>query len=129
MAQITRSARANIDANSSIKAPQLTRTCGEDVDACAPVYIGADQKWYMSNGAADNAAAQVHGFSSHSAKMGEELTAYGPGLIMKYGSGLTPGKVYLAAAKGKLDTAATVGDSEGIAHIFDDQHIRVLRFK
>lgn len=130
MPLITRSARANIDANSAMKSPQITAICGEDIDAIAPMYIGADGKWYMSDGTAVNAAAAVDGWAPKAMKAGETLTGYGPGLIMKYGSGLTPGATYyLGATKGRLDSAATPGDNAGVARAIDDTHIRALRFK
>ncbi|HEU0299927.1 MAG TPA: hypothetical protein VFR37_10740 [Longimicrobium sp.] len=131
MALLNRSARAGWDANSAIKAPQITKNCGEDIDTCAPCYVGADDLLYMSNGTAANTAAHVDGFSASSAKLGERLTIYGPGLIIKYAPGeLTPGDDYfVAGTKGRLDTEATVGDDVGVARAIDTDHIRVLRFK
>ncbi|HLM69333.1 MAG TPA: hypothetical protein VK358_17465 [Longimicrobium sp.] len=131
MALIDRFARANIDGNSAMKAPQITKICGEDIDPCAGVYVGADDKFYMSNGAAANKAAHCDGFSPVRAKAGEALTIYGPGLIIKYSAGtLTPGDdYYLAATKGRLDSAPTTGDTVGVVRAIDSAHLRVLRFK
>lgn len=131
MALIDRIARAYPDGNSAMKAPQITKNCGEDIEECAPVFIGADNNFYMSNGAAADKAAHVDGFSPTKAKAGEALTIYGPGLIMKYSAGaLVPGDDYfVGATKGRLDSAPTVGDAVGVARAIDTDHLRVTRFK
>jgi hypothetical protein len=132
MALLTRNdALANFDGNSAMKAPQITKICGEDIDPVSPCYVASDDKLYMSDGTANNKAAQVDGFSGTKGKAGQPLTIYGPGVIMRYNPGaLTPGDNYfVAATKGRLDTAATVGDAQGVARAYDNSHIRVLRLK
>lgn len=131
MALVTRSADASMDVSTGQFAPQITGLyAGEDIDPAAPCYINSDGKVYMSNGTAANAAAAVDGFCPRSAKSGQPVTIFGEGTRFKYGSGLTPGAtLYVGATKGRLDTAATTGDSTGCVKCVNTTDIVVLRRK
>lgn len=133
MALIARTARVNFDANSVVYAPQISGNlyAGENIDAGAPCYIAADGLVYMSDATANNIKAHCDGFAPVMRKTGEPLTLYGPGAVFRYSDGLlTPGETYyLAATKGRLDSAATTGDASGIVRAIDTVHIRVLRLK
>lgn len=129
MALIPRDAAAGVDASTAAVAPQITGViAGEDLDAAAPCYIHSDGKAYMCDATAADAKAVLAGFTPRAAKSGQPITLYSVGTRMRYGSGLTPGaKLYLAATKGRLDSAATTGDSVGVAQVISATDIRVTR--
>lgn len=130
MALITRSTNASIDTNTAMYAPQISGLiAGEDLDMASPCYIkSSDGKVYMSNGTAANEAAEVIGFTPRSVKSGEPVTVFGKGARFRYGTGLTPGdKYYIGATAGRLDSAATTGDSTGVAQAITSTDIRVIR--
>lgn len=121
MALIDRDAAAHVDTSTARYAPQLSGGvpglyAGENLDPVAPCYVNAsDGKVYMSNGAANDAAAKVDGFTPTDYRAGEPVTLYGPGTRFGYGVGLAIGALYLGAAAGRLDTAATTGGTVPIA--------------
>lgn len=127
MALITRDANAGVDASTASMAAQITGLyAGEDLDAAAPCYIHTDGKAYMCDATAADAKAVMAGFTPRAAKSGQPITLYGIGTRLRYGSGLTPGaKLYLGATKGRLDSAATTGDSVGVAQVISGTDIRV----
>lgn len=133
MALVTIASDASGDASTLAYAPQVTGLiAGEDLLACCPCYVkSADGKVYMSNGTALNEAAEFVGFNVRSGvKAGQPVTLYGLGARMKYASGLTPGDIlYIGATAGRLDTAATVGDTAagGTVQIVSATDIRVIR--
>ncbi len=130
MSLVTRSSSASIDTVTAMKAPQITGLfAGEDLDIAAPCYIkSSDGKVYMSNGTAATEPAETVGFSARAVKSGEPVTLFGKGVRFQYGSSLTPGDVYyIAATKGRLDTAATTGDAVGVAQAITSTDIRVIR--
>ena len=137
MAQITRSASCDYDGLTAIRngesLPQLPgnpHRAGEVLSACAPVYIKTtDGKIYMSNGAAANEAAEIIGFTGKAYVIGEPVTVYREGTVIRYADGtLSPGgKVYLGTAAGTLADAATTGDSQGVGIALDATHIVVTR--
>lgn len=131
MALVTRSSDASMDVSTGQFAPQITGLyAGEALDAAAPCYIKSDGKVWMSNGTAANAAAAVDGFTPRAVKSGEPCTIFGEGARFHYGSGLTPGAtLYLGATAGRLDAAATTGDSTGIVKVVSATDIVVLRRK
>lgn len=132
MALVTRATDASVDASTTMFAPQITGLlAGEDLDVCAPCYIkSSDGKVYMSNGTANNEAAEFVGFTPRAVKSGQPVTLFGLGTRMRYGSGLTPGDIlYIGATAGRLDTAATTGDTVagGTAQVISATDIRVIR--
>jgi hypothetical protein len=107
-----------MDASTAMYAPQITGlVAGENLDVAAPCYIkSSDGKVYMCNGTAANEAAEFAGFTPRAVISGQPVTLFGFGTRFRYGSGLTPGDVfYMGATAGRLDTAATTGDSMGLA--------------
>ena len=86
-------------------------------DAC--YWKASDGKVYRSNGTAANEAATVDGFALEDVPAGEYLSLYWD-INLFYGTGLTPGLVYLAATAGALDTAATTGGTVPIGRILPD---------
>lgn len=130
MALVTRASTAQMDVSTGQFAPQITGlVAGENLDVAAPCYIkSSDGKVYMSNATAANEAAEVAGFTPRAVKSGQPVTLFGKGVRFSYGSGLTPGDVlYVGATAGRLDTAPTVGDVEGVAQVLTATDIRVLR--
>lgn len=113
MALLDRAADASVDASTAMFCDQISGlVAGENIDsACNACYVKAsDGKVYMSNGTANDAAAKVDGFNAQPAKAGQGVTIFGPGLRMKYGTGLTIAALYyLGTTAGRLDTAATTG--------------------
>lgn len=130
MALVTRSAEAQMDVSTGKFAPQITGLyAGADIDVAAPCYIkSADGKLYMSDGTAATEPAEIVGFSARAAKNGEPVTVFGKGARFRYGTGLTPGDVYyIAATAGRLDTAASTGDTVGVAQAITATDIRIIR--
>lgn len=102
---------------------------GQALLAGAPCHVESDGKVYMSNGTAANADAFVVGFTAKTYVVDEPVTLFGQGLVLEYGTGLTPGaKYFLGTTDGRLDTAATTGDSRGIAVALDAKRIMVRFF-
>lgn len=130
MSLITRASTASMDASTGQLAPQITGLyAGEDLDVAAPCYIkSSDGKVYMSNGTSANEAAEFAGFTPRAVKSGQPVTLFGHGARFSYGTGLTPGDVYyIGATKGRLDTAATTGDTTGVAMAVTSTDIVVTR--
>lgn len=130
MALVTRNADASMDASTGMFAPQITGlVCGEDIDAGAACYIAqSDGNVYMFDGTAADVKAVFAGFSPRAAKLGQPITIFGAGARFSYSTALTPGqKLYGAATKGRLDTAATTGDAVGLAQAINATDIRVTR--
>lgn len=126
MAVVQRNNTASVDTQTAMTASQISGlTAGEDIDGVAPCYIkAADGKAYMSDGTAANEAARVDGISAQSCRAGQGITLLGPGVRAGYGSGLTVGDLYLAATKGRFDTAPTVGGQTKIARIINSTDIQ-----
>lgn len=130
MSLVTRSSSAGIDISSAQFAPQIPDLiAGEDLDMAAPCHIlAADGLVYMSNATAADADAALDGFTARPVKAGEPVTLFGKGTRFQYGSGLTPGAtLYMGATDGRLDTAATTGDANGVAKVINATDIRIVR--
>jgi len=121
MALVTRSTSASLDASTGMYAPQITGNlyAGEALDVVAACYIKAsDGLVYMSNGTNADEAATFDGFTARACAIGEPVTLFGLGTRFRYGTGLTVGaNYYIAATKGRLDTAATTGGVNPIARV------------
>ncbi len=128
MSLVTRSSTAGLDANQADQAA-AGLIAGQDLDLCSPCYIKtADGKVYMSNATAVNEAAEFVGFTPRAVKSGQPVTLFGMGTRMRYGSGLNPGDVlYMAATDGRLDTAPTTGDGQGLVQVLNDTDVIVTR--
>lgn len=130
MSLVTRASTASMDASTGMFAPQITGLiAGADLDVAAPCYIkSSDGKVYMSNGTAANEAAEFVGFTPRAVKSGQPVTLFGAGARFSYGSSLTPGDVYyIGATAGRIDTAATTGDTTGVAVAVTSTDIVVTR--
>lgn len=102
---------------------------GEALLAGAPCHIHTDGTVLMSNGTAANADAVVHGFTGKAYVVGEPVTLFQEGAVFEYATGMTPGQtLYLGTTDGRLDTAATTGDPDGIAFALDAKRIMVRYF-
>lgn len=128
MSLVTRSSKASLDANQAFQS-LAGALAGADIDLFAPCYLkSSDSLVYMSNGAAANEAAEFIGFSARSIKSGEPVTLFGQGTRFRYGSGLTLGDVfYIGATAGRLDTAATTGDTMGTVVVVSDTDVMITR--
>lgn len=129
MALVARSVDASMDASTGQFAPQISGLiCGEDIDVAAPCYIATDGLVYMFDGTAANVKAVFAGFSPRACKSGQPVTLFAAGARFGYSTGMTPGaKLFGAATKGRLDTAATTGDAVGLAQAINTTDIRVTR--
>jgi len=132
MALITRRASVTIEPTSAARvAPipaSLGITAGEALDGGAPCFIHTDGKAYMSNATAADASAAVSGWAPQAYAAGQPVTLFPAGVLFEYGTGLTPGAIlYVGATKGRLDGAATTGDSVGVARCVSATHIRTTR--
>lgn len=122
----------SIDAMTAQFAPQITGLkAGEALPLGSACYIKAsDGLVYKSTGAGDTEAAKVHGFVGRKVAIGEPVTLFGAGVRFHYvASGLTPGaQLFLSGATaGELATAASTGDSLGIAFAINATDIMVAR--
>jgi hypothetical protein len=103
---------------------------GEDVAAGDACYIKSDGKVWKSTAVAAAAAAEVHGWAAHAAKVAQRqvVTLYFD-VNFKYGSGLTPGAyLYLSAVTaGAIDTASSANQLKPVAVVIDATRIRVTR--
>jgi hypothetical protein len=128
MALVTRSTTASMDAN-QFEQVSAGLLAGEALDLVAPCYIkSSDGLVYMSNATAADEEAEVVGFTARAVASGQPVTLFGPGSRFKYGSSLTPGNIlYLGATNGRLDDAATVGDTFGYARVESATDIVVIR--
>lgn len=97
---------------------------GEAIAAGDACYINAaDGKAWRSTGTAVNAAAKVRGYALGPAGVNEPVTLVYD-VVMRYGSGLTPGAdVFLDTAAGGLNTAATTGGTAPIGWVRDATRI------
>lgn len=130
MSLVTRNSNAGLDASTGMYAPQITGLeAGENLDVAAPCYIkSSDRKVYMCNGTSANEAAEFAGFTPRAVLSGQPVTLFGLGSRFRYGASLTPGDVYyMGATAGRLDTAATTGDSTGLAVAITSTDIVVTR--
>jgi len=119
-----------MDASTGQYAAQITGLlAGEDLDVAAPCYIkSSDGLVYMSNATAANEAAEVVGFVARAVYSGQPCTLFGRGARFQYGTGLTPGNfLYVGATKGRLDSAAQLGDKIGVVEVIDATDIRIMR--
>lgn len=121
-----------VDTRSAQHATQIPAsvglTAGEALTTASPCRIHSDGKVYLSNGTADDAEANVHGWTGKPYAAGDAVTLWGPGTIFEYGTGLTPGAVlYVGTTDGRLDTAATTGDATGVALVISTTHIITTR--
>lgn len=133
MALVTIASDASFDTGTASRAPHISgdMIAGEALLACAPCYIKAsDGKVYMCNGtAAGTETTRLAGFCPKAVAAGNPVDLFGLGTRMRYAaSGLTPGAIlFLGATAGRLDTAATTGDTVGVAQAVSDTDIRVTR--
>ena len=132
MALVTRRANVTVEGVSAAYASQIPASlgliAGAAIDAGAPCRIAADGLVYMTDATAADALASVDGFSGMAYAVGQPVTLWGDGVLFDYGTGLTPGAIFYAAATaGRLDDAATVGDAVGVAKVVTATHIRVVR--
>lgn len=127
MATIAKSGTPSL---ASVEPPANNRVnglyAGEAIGAFDACYIkSTDGKVWRTNGTSANAAAKVRGFAARAANAGEPITLY-HGVVVNYGSGLTPGAGYYASATaGQLDDAATTGGTGEVAFAIDATRIYV----
>jgi len=138
MALVTRSdwPDLSIEGQTARLATQISSgflTAGEALDEGAPCYIKvSDGLVYMCNGTAADEAARPVGWTAKSYASGGHPVLWGSGTVIKYDAagGLTPGRLFIAATAGRLDTAATTGDPATMAaaaYAIDTHNIVVLR--
>lgn len=124
MPNITRSARANVDASTAQFAPQITGLlCGEDIAAGQACEIRNDGKIYKL------AAGTFAGIAPKGAKATQPLTIFGTGCRFHAADGtLTVGALYyLSATAGEISDAATARDAQGAFLAVSKSDLVVLR--
>jgi hypothetical protein len=101
---------------------------GENIAAGDACRISAsDGLVYRANGAAVGLLNQVDGYApkDYYVAQKEPITLM-DGLTWSYGTGLTPGNVYLSGSVlGGLDTAPSTGGTAPCGRIIDDQRIKL----
>lgn len=126
MADAVRASDASIDTTSGIYAPLISGNliAAEALPALAPCRVNAGAV-ELSDGTANNAAADCHGFTARDYAIGEAVDLFGPGVIAKFAAGtLTPGtEYYVSTNAGELSDAATTGGLKVIAWALDASHI------
>lgn len=131
MTAIAKSSRASVDATTGMIAPQISGLiAGAAIAACMPCYIdSATGKVFPADGsAAGTQTSRVAGWCPRAANAGEPVTLLGLGTVMKYSDALlVPGSLLFLSAAGALDTAATTGDTVGVAQAISASAIRVTR--
>ena len=131
MAAVTKASDAHIDANTAMYAGHLAGdlVAGEDLTACAFCYIKTDGLVYMTTGAAATEVSRLAGVTPKAVKTGQVVDLLSAPLRMRYAaSGLTPGALLYLSTAGGLDTAATTGDTTGVAQAINATDIRLVRF-
>lgn len=101
---------------------------GEDISQPGlALYIKSDGKWWLSTGAANNAAAKVDGWSTRAAKAGEPIAPARNGTRFQYATGKNPGvRLYLSGTvAGGLADATSTGGLLAIAKVIDANRIEV----
>lgn len=113
-------ASMNLDPGAQ-KLPALI--AGEALAAGDACYVKSDGLIWRAIGTAANAAAKVRGYAPTLINVGEPVSLIF-NVSVNYGSGLTPGAdVFLGAAAGGLDTAATTGGTAPIGFVEDATRI------
>jgi hypothetical protein len=75
-------------------------------------------------------AARCMGFTARAVKAGQPVTIYRVGARFGYGSGMTIGtQLFVAATKGRLDTAATTGGLVAVAEVITPTDIQVIAMR
>src|SRR5689334_17833168 len=131
MTLVTKASTGSID-TSNPWIPQLPgQTAGEALDALALCYIKqSDGKVYMSNATNADEAASVFGITARSYASGDtNVTLFGRGIKFRYAaSGLTKGATYyVGATAGRIDTAATTGDGQGVVRAISATDFQLIR--
>jgi len=131
MAEITKVGTPSLAVTLPAPNCQLSgQTAGEALGAFDAVYIKSDGKIWKATGAANNAAAQVDGWTAQSYASGDtDVTIYWD-VRVRYGSGLTPGaKLYLSGTvAGGLADAASTGGTAHVAKVSaDGVRVELLR--
>lgn len=121
----------SIDPMNAQYCPQITGLfAGEALELGHACYIkAADGKVYKSTGAADAEAAKVHGFTGRKVSIGQPVTLFGVGARFRYSVSMTPGaQLFLSGATaGELATAASTGDSLGVAVAINATDVLITR--
>lgn len=132
MAVVTKSARASMDATTGMIAPQISGLiAGAAIPACAFCYIdSATGKVFPTDATAADQKAQLAGVCPRAANIGEPVTLFGIGTVLKYAdTTLTPGTRYfldVAANAGGLNTVATTGDAVGKVQAISTSAVRIV---
>jgi hypothetical protein len=132
MAAVTKATDAHIDANTAMYAGHLAGDleAGEALAAFDFCYIKAsDGKVYKTTGAAATEVSRCAGVTPKAVAIGQVVDLLSAPLRGRYAaSGLTPGALLYLSTAGGLDTAATTGDTTGIAQAINATDIRLVRF-
>lgn len=99
---------------------------GEDLVAGDMVYIKSDGKAWKANGTADTAPAYYDGIVLQAATAGDGVSVH-RGIVVHYGSGMTPGaRYYISATAGRLDSAPTTGGTVPAAKAVDATRLYIF---
>lgn len=128
MAVLSKSGTPSLATVTPCAAHQLSNlVAGEAIAAGDACYVKSDGLVWRSNGTAATAPAKVDGFAPKAYVVGEAVTLFFD-VNFAYGSGLTPGaRYYAAATAGQLDTAATTGGTAPVAFAVDATRIHVFQ--
>lgn len=131
MSLITVASDASLDLKSAQHVPYVSALiAGEDLDAVAPCYIGADGKIYMaiSTQTTISGIADFVGFTPDTVASGMPVTLFGKGARFNYSTSLTPGSVlYISATAGKLDTGKIAANDSPVALVISATDVVVIK--
>ncbi len=123
MAAITKSAFADIDANSAMYAPNYPYYRAA-VNMSGATFVELDNDGELIPATTQEACL---GITFKPVKAGQIVAVYGVGTRGGYGNSMTPGARLYLDGSGGLDDAPQVGvDEVGVARAIDAEHIMVL---
>jgi len=132
MTIVVKASNPSVDAVSARYSDSISgKFAGEALLACDTIYIKSDGLLWKADGTAATAPAAIKGLAARACAVGEAVTAWGPGTILRYADGtLTPGQtLYVGATAGLIDNAATTGDADGFAFAVNDSDIMITNLK
>lgn len=121
MADVAKSGSPSLATTLPCPAHQITGVAGEAIAIGDLCYVKSDGLIWRSNGTAATAPAQCDGIALQAAPVGGAVSLYFD-VVVRYGTGLTPGaRYYVSATAGAVSDAATTGGTVPIGVAVPDR--------
>lgn len=121
MADVAKAGSPSLATTLPCPAHLITGIAGEAIAVGDLCYVKSDGLIWRSNGTAATAPAEFDGIALQAAPVGGAVSIYFD-VVVRYGSGLTPGaRFYVSATAGALSDAATTGGTKAIAFAVPDR--------